>query len=103
MDKKVIQKIMDRAIELNGKCPEECRDFRIMTSPLREDVLILRWTAIDIEDIERPVQCFHFECFERDGTPQLCSVYYSNQEEANAFFNSLTELYRQQFAIDHLP
>lgn len=101
MDKKIIDRIMSRAIEISQACPDDCRDFRIMTSPMRKDVLLLRWTRINIDNIDRPVQCFHYECFEPDGSPQNCSVYYSNQEEANTFFASLTELYQQQFAIDH--
>jgi hypothetical protein len=96
-----INRLMDRAIEINGSCPLHCRDFRIMVSPMREDALILRWTTIDLSDVERPLQCFHYECFNVDGTPQNCSVYYENQQEANAFFFSLKTLYRQDFANDH--
>lgn len=97
----VIQKIMDRAMDINKGCEERCRDFQIMVSTERKDTLILRWTTIDLSNIENPVQCFRYECFEMDGTPQLCSIHYTNQEEANAFFWSLEPLYKQQFAIDH--
>ncbi|TGV03591.1 hypothetical protein [Flavivirga rizhaonensis] len=97
----VIQNIMDRAIEINRGCQENCRDFQIMVSPMRENTLILRWTTIDISNIDKPLQYYRYECFKIDGTPQLCSIHYSNQEEANAFFWSLESLYNQQFAIDH--
>lgn len=92
---------MDRAIEINKSCKEECRDFVIMTSGMRKDTLILRWTTIDLDDIERPIQCYHYECFSQDGSSQNCSVHYSNQDEANKFFWSLKRLYSQPFAIDH--
>ncbi len=101
LKKTVRDKIMDCAITINRECPEECRDFRVMTSPLRPGVLILRWTAINIDYPEKPVQCFRFQCFEPDGSPQHCSVYYADQQEANAFFSGLRTLYRQTFAVDH--
>lgn len=101
LDTAVIQKIMDRAIAINKSSKECCRDFQIMLSSKHKHTLILRWTSIDISNIENPKQCFRYECFEKDGTPQLCSIYYTNQEEANAFFWSLEPLYKQQFAIDH--
>ena len=101
LNKDVINKIMDRAIELNNSCNEHCRDFRIMESPDRSEVLILRWTTIDISNIDNPVQCYHYECFELDGTPQNCSIYYNNQEEANEFVFTLKTLYKQLFSIDH--
>ena len=101
LDVDIIQKIMDRAIEINKSCKERCRDFQIMLSQKRKNTLILRWTTIDMSNIENPVQCFRYECFEMDGTPQLCSVHYTNQEKANDFFWSLEPLYQQQFAIDH--
>lgn len=97
----VINRIMDRAIEINKQSKKHCRDFEIMISSERKEVLILRWLTIDISNIDNPVQCYHYECFELDGSPQLCSVYYSNQAEANAFFWSLKPLYKQQYAIDH--
>ena len=97
----VIQNIMDRAIEINRGYKENCRDFQIMVSTMRENTLILRWTTIDISNIDKPLQCYRYECFKTDGTPQLCSVHYSDQDEANAFFWSLEPLYNQQFAIDH--
>ena len=101
LNKSVIEKIMDRAIKINRLCPEECRDFKIMVSPMRENTLILRWTTINIENIDKPVQCYGYECFHLDGTSQNCSVNYTSQEEANEFFWSLETLYKQEFAIDH--
>ena len=53
---KVINKIMDRAIEINRGCPKQCRDFSIMTSPMRKGTLLLQWTTINVE-ISRQ-QCF---------------------------------------------
>ena len=97
----VIKSIMDRAIEINAQCAEECRDFRIMVSPMREDTLILRWTTINIEDIDKPKQCYCYECFNLDGTSQNCSVNYSDQDEANEFFWSLETLHKQEYCIDH--
>ena len=97
----VIQKIMDRAIEINKSCKERCRDFQIMTSPKHKNTLILRWTTINVSNIDNVVQCYRYECFKTDGTPQLCSIYYANQEQANAFFCSLETLHQQQCAIDH--
>lgn len=99
--KDIIYALMDRAIEINKECREHCRDFRIMVSGKRPNTLILRWTAIDIQDEDRPVQCYRYECFDMDGTPQNCSVHYSDQQEANEFFWSLTTLYKQEFSIDH--
>lgn len=101
LEKSVIERIMDRAIEINRQCKEECRDFKIMVSPMRENTLILRWTTINIDNIDNPVQCFQYECFNVDGTSQNCSVNYENQEEANEFYWSLEMLYKQQFALDH--
>lgn len=97
----VINKIMDRALLINQETPEFCCDFEIMTSSIKKDVLILRFITVDISDIERPKQCYRYECFELDGTPQMCSIHYSNQKEANDFFWSLTSLYHQKYAIDH--
>ncbi|QKX05348.1 hypothetical protein HN014_10610 [Aquimarina sp. TRL1] len=99
--KAVIHSIMDRAMQINKECKEHCRDFRIMVSKTHVNTLILRWTTIDIDNIDRPVQCYRYECFEMDGTPQHCSIHYSDQKEANAFFLGLTTLYTQEFAIDH--
>ncbi len=101
ISKKVIATIMDRAIAIQNDCREHCRDFKIMTSKEHNDTLILRWTTIDISDIDRPVQCYRYECFELNGTPQHCSIHYADQEQANAFFSGLATLYTQQFAIDH--
>jgi hypothetical protein len=106
MDKKtlkqsVIYKIMDRAIDINKACTAQCRDFQIMVSTMRKNILILRWTTIDISNIDNPVQCYRYECFKTDGTSQLCSIHYADQEEANDFIWSLEPLYNQQYAIDH--
>ena len=97
----VIQKIMDRAIEINKASKVRCRDFQIMVSTMREDTLIMRWTTIDISNIDNPIQCFRYECFNMDGSSQRCSVHYANQEEANDFIWSLQPLHQQQDAIDH--
>ena len=101
LDKSVIESIMGRAIEINRQCKEACRDFKIMVSPMRENTLILRWTTINIDNIDKPVQCYGYECFHLNGKSQNCSVNYDNQEEANEFFWSLETIYKQQFAIDH--
>ena len=101
VSQRLINKMMDKAIEINKGCPEECRDFTIMTSNMRKGTLLLRWTTINIENIDNPVQCYHYECFNTDGTAQNCSVNYADQEEANEFFWSLKTLYEQQFASDH--
>ncbi|WP_179022123.1 hypothetical protein [Winogradskyella forsetii] len=97
----VIYKIMDRAIDINKACTAQCRDFQIMVSTMRKNILILRWTTIDISNIDNPVQCYRYECFKTDGTSQLCSIHYADQEEANDFIWSLEPLYHQQYAIDH--
>lgn len=97
----IINAIMNRAIEINKECAEHCRDFRIMESPMHKDTRILRWTTIDISNVDRPIQCYRYECFDIDGTRQNCSIHYSDQEEANKFFMSLTTLYKQEFSIDH--
>lgn len=101
LDKDIICRVMNRAIQISRSCPEECRDFEIMQSPMREGILILRWTSINIENIDKPVQCYHYECFSPDGQSQHCSIHFSSQQEANEFFYSLQPLHRQQFANDH--
>jgi hypothetical protein len=101
LDQQVIHTIMNRAIEINNSCKENCRDFKIMTATMRPDTLILRWRTIDISNEDNPIQYYRYECFKMDGTPQFCSVYYTNQEEANDFIESLTPLHHQKFAIDH--
>jgi len=101
MDQKVINRIMDRGITISKECQDTCRDFRIMTSPMRKDTLILRWTTINIDNPDHPIQCYRYECFESDGTPQFCSVNYANQQEANAFFWSLKTHYKQGFCNSH--
>ncbi len=101
IDQSVIHKIMNRAIEINESCKENCRDFIIMTATMRPDTLILRWRTIDISNEDNPIQHYRYECFKMDGTPQFCSVHYTNQEEANDFIESLQPLHHQKFAIDH--
>ena len=98
---KEIEAIMEKAIQINAGCKEQCRDFRIMTSLLRPDTLVLRWTTIDIDDIDNPLQCYRYQCFHSDGTPQNCSIYYSDQQQANQFFQSLKTLHKQAFSHDH--
>ena len=97
----VINQIMDRAIAINKIGKEYCRDFQIMLSEKHSNTLILRWTTIDISNEDNPVQCYRYECFKTDETPQLCSIHYTNQEEANDFIRGLQPLYHQQYAIDH--
>ena len=97
----VINQIMDRAIAINKTGKGYCRDFQIMLSEKHSNTLILRWTTIDISNEDNPVQCYRYECFKIDGTPQLCSIHYTNQEEANDFIWGLQPLYHQQYAIDH--
>ncbi len=101
VSQRTVRKIMDRAMAINKACPDPCRDFRIMTSVRRKGALLLRWTTINLDDIDNPVQCYRYECFNTDGTPQNCSVHYADQEEANAFFQGLKTLYKQPFATDH--
>ena len=101
LDDKVVNAIMNHAIAINERSMDECRDFRIMESFMRKDTLILRWMSIDISDEDRPRQCYYYECFNPDGTPQNCSVNYANQQEANEFFYSLLTLHKQKFCIDH--
>ncbi len=101
ISKKVITSIMNRGMLIDKNCREHCRDFKIMISKKHQNTLILRWTTIDIEDIDRPKQCYRYECFDMDGTPQHCSIHYANQEEANAFFLGLKTLHVQECAIDH--
>ena len=101
LDKELIDKIMNRAIVLNRLCTEECRDFRIMVSPMRENTYLLRWTTIDVKNPDHPIQHYHYECFYPDGTSQNCSVNYDTQEEANEFFWSLETYYKQEYASDH--
>ncbi len=101
IDKRTVFKIMDRGAVIQQACKEECRDFRVMESPMRPCELILRWTTIDISDIERPKQCYCYECFDEQGEPQDCSVHYADNNEANEFFWTLRTLYQQDFAKDH--
>ena len=98
----VIQAIMNRAVVINRECKEHCRDFRIMESPMHKKTRILRWSTIDISNVDRPIQCYRYECFDMDGTPQRCSIHYADQEEANEFFMTLTTLYKQEYSIDHI-
>ncbi len=99
--KQVIHKMMDSAMHIDKECQLQCRNFTIMTSPLHQSTLILRWMTIDISDIDRPIQNYRYECFDMKGTPQHCSIYYTNQEEANTFFEGLQPLYTQEFSIEH--
>lgn len=99
--KKVIETIMDRAMAISEGCKEQCCDFEIMISDQYTDTLILRWLTIDISNVDMLYQCYRYECFDMDGTPQYCSIHYSNQQEANEFFKGLVPLYTQQYAIDH--
>ena len=92
---------MDQAATIDRACGESCRDFTLLTSPQKKDTLVLRWTAIDISDLDRPKQCYHYACFNPDGSPQNCGVNYDTATGANAFFMSLTPLYTQLFANDH--
>ncbi|WP_333968585.1 hypothetical protein, partial [Aquimarina algiphila] len=80
---------------------EECRAFKIMTSPLHKNTLILRWLSLDITDPDRTIQCYRYRCYYPDGNPQNCSIHYSNQEEANHFFSGLKEWHHQHYCIDH--
>lgn len=100
-NEQIIEALMDRAIEIDAGCQESCRYFTIMSSPMRSDTWILRWLNINIEDLDNPIQRFHYECFHLDGSPQNCGVHYANQQEANSFFDSLVPHYSQEFAIDH--
>ncbi|GAA0892601.1 hypothetical protein GCM10009122_22800 [Fulvivirga kasyanovii] len=97
----IINAIMDKAHERTKACGKTCRDFRVMTSPKRKNTLILRWTSINIDDPDRPVQCYHYECFHMDGIPHDCSIHYADQAEANEFFEGLKTLYQQTFSNDH--
>ncbi|WP_010520454.1 hypothetical protein [Aquimarina agarivorans] len=101
LQQSVIHKIMNRGIIINKENEKTCRDFQIMISEKFRNTLILRWTCIDISNADNPIQRYHYECFKTDGTPQLCSIYYTNQEEANEFIWSLQPLYHQKYAIDH--
>ena len=93
ISEEIIENIMNEGILIKQKCKEACSDFQILTSKFHKDTLILRWLEIDISDIERPIQCYRYRCFNRDGSPQNCSIHYTNQEEANAFFKSLETHY----------
>jgi len=101
LEKKIIERIMNRAIEINDNCKEQCREFKIMRSKRHKNTLILRWLTIELSNVERLLQCYRYECFDLDGTPQYCSIHYSNQEEANEFFKGLAPLYAQEYAVDH--
>jgi len=101
LTKAVIQRIMQRAISIQKTCGDSCCDFQIMTSAMRPDSLILRWTSIDLSDIDRPIQTYRYECFGLDGKALLCSVNYNDTAEANRFFKSLVSLYQQDFAYEH--
>ncbi|UII32262.1 hypothetical protein LVD17_00225 [Fulvivirga ulvae] len=97
----IINRIMDHGRKLTKGCGTHCRDFRIMTSPMRKGTLVLRWTTINIDNPDRPVQCFRYACFDRRGKPLQCSVHYADNAEANEFFESLKTHYQQVFSNDH--
>ncbi len=97
--KNVIKQIMDYAGKRDRNAPEHCRDFSIMISDKYKKTLILRWLTIDISDPDRPLQQYRYECFDLKGNPKGCSIHYSNQEEANTFFEGLTRLYKQEYSI----
>lgn len=101
ISKKVIASIMNRGMQIDKNCKEHCRDFRIMVSREHPNTLLLRWTTIDIGDVDRPKQCYRYECFDMDGTPRHCSIHYSDQKQANVFFSELETLHLQQCAMDH--
>ena len=100
LSKESIQKLMGYGITIQKNCKESCFEFQIMTSPLFKDTLILRWLEIDISDIERPIQCYRYRCFDLDGTSQNCSIPYTHAQEANAFFKSLEAHYKLDFATE---
>ncbi len=99
LTRKIIRNVMNRALEIDDNCPEHCRDFHIMVSKEHKKNLILRWRTIDISDPDRPLQQYRYECFDLKGNPQGCSIHYSNQEEANTFFEGLVHLYKQEYSI----
>ena len=82
-------RITARAKAIIQYCGDTCADFQIMESPLHANTLILRWLSIDISDIDRPSQCYQYECFEPDGTPMHCSIFYDTPAEEEAFYLSL--------------
>lgn len=93
---KLINKMMQHALDIDMACKEHCRDFSIMASGEHKNTLILRWCTIDIGDADRPLQHYRYECFDLNSNPQGCSIHYSNQEEANRFFEGLVLLYTQE-------
>lgn len=101
IEQNIINRIMDRAIQISGDSSETCRNFTVMTSPMRPNTLILRWLCIDTNDQKDLSNTYCYECFDLDGKPQYCSVNNLNPTEANLFFRGLTTLYEQQCAIDH--
>lgn len=101
LDPQVIQKLMAYALTIDTQNEEHCRDFSIFQSDEFPDSLILRWTCIDISDIDRPLQIYRYECFTLDGMPLHCSIHYSDQAQANHFFEGLKLRYTQEFANDH--
>ena len=97
ISKEITQKIWDQAITIDKSCMESCFEFQIMTSKFHKDTLILRWIEVDISDVERPIQCYRYRCFNIDGSSQNCSIHYADQAEANAFFKSLRAYPTQEF------
>ncbi len=96
----VLEKLLHHGLTIARETQAYCRNFSILRSPLHKDTLILRWTTIDLEDVDRPLQCYQYHCFYPDGTSQGCSIHYDNQSQANAFFLGLELLYSQQCATD---
>lgn len=97
----VINKIMDKASEINKACKLQCRDFKIMFLPKYENTLILRWITIDISNEDNPIQLYDYEYFNTIGISQRCPIFLSIQEEINDFNLNLKVLHHQDFAIDH--
>ena len=91
-NQETLARIKQRAGAISKISPHECRDYSLHRSPLHPGSLILRWLSIDIGDIDHPRQCYEYECFEEDGQPLHCSVFYDSPAEAEAFFQSLTPI-----------
>lgn len=101
IEKRVIQRIMDEAIQLQKQSEDQCCEFTILTSHLHPQILILRWLSIDISNIDQPTQHYQYQCFYPDGSKHNCEIHYTNQEDTNAFFSSLQSHYQQPFARTH--
>jgi hypothetical protein len=97
----IVHRMMSRAAEISGSCGDACREFKIMVSEKRPDTLILQWTSINIDNLDAPMQSYHYECFDQAGHSQNCSVNYKDQADANDFFRSLKALHHQTYSTDH--